>query len=467
MQIYQKVSPEIITELKQVCGEKHVIIDAEKLENYSRDETPDSHYACLPEVVVLPEDTEQIAQIIKLANREKIAVVPRGAGTGLACGAIPICGGIVLSLERLDRILEINKEALFMRVQAGVRVDEIQKAARQFGLFYPGDPCSGDSCFIGGNLATNAGGNKAVKYGTTRNQIHEFEMVTPLGEIVRLGSRLTKNSTGYCLEQLIIGSEGTLGVITDATIKLKPLPRHSLDLLGIFSAMDPALSTVLQILAKGLNPTCIEFMDNGSLRSVQRFLQESLPHGEQGHYLIVQLEADSVEELENKSVAFDELCNIQGALAVLVADSQKIWKARRAFTEATRGESAVQSYEDVVVPVDCLSAAVSAANRIAAQVQLAIRLVCHAGDGNIHLTLYRNDLCAQEWEKRLTGFQQELFRVIYEMGGRLSGEHGIGQKRKDWLQKMAHPVELDMMRRIKQALDPNRILNPGKIFDLE
>ena len=212
MKSYNPVTPDILTELKLIVSEKYCFSDEEKCAVYSNDETPDNKYACLPEAVVLPATAEEISRIVKLANHANFAVVPRGAGTGLACGAVPVGGGVVLSLERFDQIVEVNAAAMYMTVQAGVRTDEIQKAAKAAGLFYAGDPCSGDSCFIGGNLATNAGGNRAVKYGTTRHQVYEFEMVTPLGDIVRLGSRLNKNTTRYCLEQLVMGSEGTLGI---------------------------------------------------------------------------------------------------------------------------------------------------------------------------------------------------------------------------------------------------------------
>ena len=467
MQQYNPVTPEILTELKAIVGGKYAFSDPDKLETYSRDETPDSKYAHLPDVVVLPGTTEEVAHVVKLANRERISIVPRGAGTGLACGAVPVTGGIVLSLERFDRVIEVNPDAMYMVVQAGVRTDEVQKAAKAAGMFYAGDPCSGDSCFIGGNLATNAGGNRAVKYGTTRHQVYEFEMVTPLGDIVHLGSRLNKNTSGYCLEQLVMGSEGTLGIITQATLKLKPLPAHVIDLLAVFPDVETAIAIVGHMLRAGLNPTCVEFMDNATVQSVERFLQEKLPNSDIGHYVIIQMEADSEEDLENKTLTLDELCSANGAISVLVADSQKIWKARKAFTEATRVESAVQSFEDVVVPVNRIPEAAEACNRIAAKVGLTLRMVSHAGDGNIHITLFRGDLPETEWDQRLGSFQEELYEVVYRMGGRLSGEHGIGYKRKDLMQRFTDPVELDMMRRIKNALDPNLILNPGKIFDME
>jgi glycolate oxidase len=208
-------------------------------------------------------------------------------------------------------------------------------------------------------------------------------------------------------------------------------------------------------------------MDNATVQSVERFLQEKLPHSDIGHYIIIQMEAISEEDLENKTVAIDELCSANGSIAVLVADSQKIWKARKAFTEATRVESLVQSFEDIVVPVDCIPQTVEESNRIAAKCGLTLRMVSHAGDGNIHITLFRSNLSEEDWDKRLSAFEHELYESVYKMGGRLSGEHGIGYKRKALMQEFTNPVELDMMRRIKKALDPNLILNPGKIFDVE
>lgn len=467
MQNYSLVTPDILKALQSIVGDKFAFTDLEKREAYSRDETPDSKYTCWPEAVVLPKTSDEVARIVRLANQKQFPIIPRGAGTGLACGAVPVTGGVVLSLERFDQILEINSAAMYMTVQAGVRTEEVQKAAKAAGLFYPGDPCSGDSCFIGGNIATNAGGNRTVKYGTTRHQVYQIEVVTPLGEIVRLGSRLNKNTTGYCLEQLIMGSEGTLGIITHATLKLKPLPQNVIDLLAVFPDMEKALAIVGHMLRAGLTPTCVEFMDNATVQSVERFLLESLPNSDGGHYIIIQMEAGSQEDLETKSIQLDDLCSANGAISVLVADPQKIWKARKAFTDATRRESAIQSYADIVVPVDRILEAADASNRIAAQYGLTLRMVSHAGDGNIHLSVFRCKLTEEEWKTRLGAFEAELYEVVYKLGGRLSGEHGIGLKRKKLMRKFTDPVELDMMRRIKKALDPNLILNPGKIFDAE
>jgi len=464
---YNPVTATIIEELTNIVGSANILTDPEKMEPYSHDEEIDPRKVYMPEVVVFPHTTDQVAAIVQLANRELIPVVPRGAGTGLANGAVPIYGGIVLSLERMNKILEVNKENMYMVVEPGVRTEAVQEAAKSVGLFYAGDPCSGDSCFIGGNVATNAGGNRAVKYGTTKDQIYSIEVVTPQGEIVTLGARLKKKSTGYNLEQLIIGSEGTLGIITKITLKLKPLPQHVVDLLAVFDNIDTAISIVGKLLHAGIMPTCVEFMDNTAIKSVEKFLNEKLPYSDVGNYVIIQVEGQNEDDLDDKSIAIDELCSESGALAVLVADSQQIWRARKAFAEAVRAESLVHGKEDVVVPVDKIPETIREINRLSAKYDLPARTASHAADGNIHLNTLKGDLPDEEWDARLSAFQQELYKFVYQIGGRLSGEHGIGYKRRDLMEQMTDPVELKMMKAIKKALDPNLILNPGKIFNIE
>ncbi|MDU4960525.1 MAG: FAD-binding oxidoreductase [Sporomusaceae bacterium] len=467
MQHYHSVTDAILAELRQIAGERYVLTDAEKMEPYAHDEVTDSRYHHLPEAVVLPDSAEQVAAILKLANRELIPVVPRGAGTGLACGAVPLTGGIVVSLERMNRVLEINTESLFMVVEPGVRTDDVQKAAKEQGLFYAGDPCSGDSCFIGGNVATNAGGNKAVKYGTTRHQVYGMQVVTPTGEIVELGGRLAKNTTGYSLEQLVIGSEGTLGIITRITLKLMPLPSHVVDLLAIFPDIDSAVGIVGKVIKAGVTPTCVEFMDNVTIKSVENFLNEKLPHSDNGHYIILQVEADTEDLLDDKSVLLDELCTDNGALSVLVADPQKIWRARKAFAEAVRHESLVMAKEDIVVPVDQIPELMREIALLSDKYQLVARTASHAGDGNVHLNILKGSMPDEAWDQKIDAMQKELYTAVYRLGGKLSGEHGIGYKRKQLMQEFTPAAELNMMRAIKKALDPNLILNPGKIFDVE
>ena len=465
---YTPINDEILTRLKEIAGSKNVLTETDAMQPYSHDEVTDPAYHHMPEAVVFAESAHQAAAIVQLANEYHFPVVPRGAGTGLACGAVPIYGGIVLSLEKMNHILEINTDSLYAVVEPGVRTSDLQKAAEEKGLFYAGDPCSGDSCFIGGNIATNAGGNRAVKYGTTRHQVYSIEIVNPTGRIVQLGARLQKQSTGYCLDQLVIGSEGTLGIITKATLKLLPKPRYKLDLLAVFDDTAASIGVVNKIIKAGITPTCVEFMDNITIKSVERYLNETLQGSDTGNYLIVEVEGTSEDDLDDKAIVLDELCTASGASSVLVADPARIWQARKAFAEAVRAESLIVCKEDVVVPVDQEPRLLARILELARKYGLITRIASHAGDGNIHLNILKNeDLTYEQWEEKVSENQQELYRFIYQLGGRLSGEHGIGSKRKALMEEFTNPDELAMMRAVKKALDPNNILNPGKIFDVE
>lgn len=464
---YTKISQEILAKLQALVGAQNVITEQEQLAIYAHDEVTDPAYHHLPEAVVFAENTQQVAAVVKLANEYKFPVVPRGAGTGLACGAVPIYGGVVLSLEKMNKIIEINADAMYAVVEPGVRTSDLQAAAAEKGVFYAGDPCSGDSCFIGGNVATNAGGNRAVKYGTTRHQVYAIEVVNPTGHIVQLGARLQKQTTGYCLDQLVIGSEGTLGIITQITVKLMPLPKYSMDLLAVFESAEAAIGTVNKLIKGGITPTCVEYMDNITIKSVERYLGTSLQGSDKGNYLIVEVEAASEDDLDEKACLMDEICTENGAGDVLVAEHDKIWQARKAFAEAVRAESLIVCKEDVVCPVDQEPALLAEILRLAQKYQLVTRIASHAGDGNIHLNILKQeDEDYADWDSRVKANQQELYRFIYAHGGRLSGEHGIGAKRKKLMEEFTNPDELEMMRAIKKALDPNNILNPGKIFDL-
>lgn len=465
---YNKITPELLARLQQIVGEQNVLTDEDNIELYSHDEVTDPAYHHAPEAIVLAETTEQVAAVVTLANEAHFPVVPRGAGTGLACGAVPIFGGIVLSLEKMNKIVEINEEAMYVVVEPGVRTSDLQAAVEERGLFYAGDPCSGDSCFIGGNIATNAGGNRAVKYGTTRHQVYAVECVNPLGKIVNLGARLKKQSTGYSMEQLIIGSEGTLGVITKATLKLMPKPQNVMDLLAIYEDPSAAIATVNQIIKSGMIPTCVEYMDNITIKSVENYLGTKLQGSDKGNYLIVEIEGADEDSLDEMACTLDEICSELGASDVLVAEREKIWTARKNFAEAVRAESLIVCKEDVVVPVDQEPALFAEILRLAEKYKLVTRIAAHAGDGNIHLNILKmKDEDYADWEERTHQNQEELYSFIYAHGGRLSGEHGIGFKRKSLMEKFTDPAELDMMRAIKKALDPNNILNPGKIFDVE
>lgn len=463
MHKFNPVTSELIEELKQVCGPTHVLTDPEKLELYKTDEEGNPKYHRLPEVVVLPACTEEVAAIVKLANKYLVPVTPRSAGTSLSGGAIPVYHGIVLLMERMNKVVELNAESLYITVEAGVRTEDIQNLAQENNLLYAGDPCSADSCLIGGNIATNAGGNKAVRYGTTRHQVYAVEIVTPTGEITNVGARLNKNSTGFALEQLLMGAEGTLGIITKATLKLVPLAPQRMDLLAIFTDLEQSIRLVGKILKAGINPTSIEFLENAAVQSTSRYTGIVLPYLHNGHYVIVTLESFSEEDLENNICVLDEICTQAGAVEVLEAD-ERVWKLRKNFTEAARVDSLISMTEDAVVPVDQIASTILKLEEIRAKYGVQVRTAAHIGDGNIHFKLLKCDLSDEDWNKALEAMHKEVFEYIYSVGGRISGEHGIGSKKTGLMKEFTDPVEFAIMQSIKKAMDPNNILNPGKIF---
>jgi len=465
MKTYAPVTEEVIEALKGVVGAEYVMTDAETLEHYQTDEETNPRKFHKPEVVVKPASAQEIAEIMKLANKFDVPVTVRSAGTSLADGAIPVCGGIVLLMERLNKIIELNTEGMYLVTEAGVPTIEVQRVANEAGYLYAGDPCSADSCLIGGNIATNAGGNKAVRYGTTRNQVYSVEVVTPTGDIVTLGSTLKKNSTGYCLEQLVMGSEGTLGIITKATLKLLPLCPYKLDILAIFTELDKAIGVVPNLIKAGLNPTSVEFMDNGFVRSASDYCELKLPHYEDGYYVIITVETFNEEELESKMEQLDEICTESGATDVLEAD-ERVWKIRRNCLESTRVLSLISTSDDLVVPVDKIAECIEHLNEVSKKYSFKLLCLAHAGDGNLHFQILKCDLSEEEWEKQLSEFHAEAYAYVYSLGGRLSGEHGIGAKKLPAMEKYTDPVEMKMMRAIKAALDPKGILNPGKVFNV-
>ena len=460
---YNPVTEEVLEALRAALGAENVKVDEETLDRYKTDEETDPRFHHLPEVVVLPGSTEEVAEVMKIANKYLVPVTPRSAGTSVSCGAVPVHGGIVLLLERMDKIIEMNTEAMYMIVEAGARTIEIQKMANEAGFLYAGDPCSADSCLIGGNIATNAGGNKAVRYGTTRHQVYSIEVVTPTGEIVELGNRLKKCSTGYCLDQLVMGSEGTLGIITKATLKLLPLCPYKLDILAVFTDVKKAVDLVPNLIKAGLNPTSIEFMDNGFVRAASDFTEIRLPHYEDGSYVIVTVETFNEDELDMKMEQLDEICTQCGATDVLEAD-ERVWKVRRNCLEGTRVLSKVSHSDDLVVPVDKIADCIEHLNEVAKAYSFKLLCLAHAGDGNLHFQILKCDMTDEQWEDEVNRFHAEAYEYVYSLGGRISGEHGIGAKKVTAMETYTNPVELEIMRTIKRSLDPNNILNPGKVF---
>lgn len=466
MSNYNSVTPEFIDELKTLLGEKYVKTDADTLDRYKTDEEADERCFHLPDVVVIPANAEEIAGVVKLCNKYLIPLTVRGGGTGIVDGAIADKGGVVLLMERLNKIIELNKEGLYMVAQAGVRTLDIQAAAKAENLLYAGDPSSSDSCQIGGNLATNAGGIKAVRYGVTRNQVYAVQIVTPYGDIVDLGSPLKKCSTGYCMEQLVIGSEGTLGIITQVTLKLQPLPPYKIDMLAIFHDPMAAIGVVPQLVKAGIDPTSIEYMDNPNVRTTSEYLEfPGAPHVEDGIYVIITIETFNEDELDMKMEQASDICEAAGAVDVLEAD-ERIWSMRRNCLESVSLISKVCTTDDVVVPVDEMSDMIQYIIKTVVKYPFPLRINAHIGDGNLHIVLCKLDLSDEEWEAELSRFTEEVYTYAYAHGGRLSGEHGIGSKKAHFLERFTPGGELELMRKIKKAWDPNNILNPGKVFNL-
>lgn len=467
---YTKVDAGIARELVSIVGEKNVVFgNAEALEGYAHDEVAEKAYHHMPEIVVKPAGADEIAAIMALANKHRIPVTPRGAGSGLSGGAIPVHGGIVLSVERMNRIIEIDRENMMVVVEPGVVTNEINEVLKPYGLFYAGYPMSLETCFIGGNVAENAGGGKAIKYGVTGRYVCGLEVVLPTGEIVTLGGKRIKDVTGYDLLHLMIGSEGTLGIFTRIILKLLPLPASRAGLLVLFPDIETAIAAVPKIMTGGkVIPTAMEFMDALSVETSCRYLNEKLPYEGAGAMLLIEVDGNNRTEVEDAYFAIGDMCTAAGASEVYVADNattlERIWKIRRNIAEAFKVYSPVQSLEDIVVPVAAIPAAVRRIQAISEKYECPIPCYGHAGDGNLHATPVKNPAISNdEWHKRLEGILHEMYEATCELGGTISGEHGIGSKRLPYMPLVMSETELALLRRIKDAFDPNHVLNPGKV----
>jgi glycolate oxidase len=468
---YATVNDQIKRELADICGERNVITAQEKLETYSHDETTAEEWSQMPDVAVTPTDAEQIAQVVRLANRENIPLTPRGAGSGLSGGAIPQLGGISISVEKMNKILEIDYGNMCAVAEAGVVTNELQNAVAEKGLLFAGYPMSLQSCYLGGNIAENAGGGKAVKYGVTGRYILGLELVTPTGDIVQLGGKLSKDVSGYDLKQLVIGSEGTLGIVTKAIVKLIGLPKAKGDLLCLFDSAAAAIDTVPILMSQGLVPTSIEFMDKLSVQTACEYLNENLPYEDCGAMLLIEIDGPDPEKVTDELEATGDVLMDNGATEVYVADNtttqERVWSVRRNIAEAFKVYSPIQSLEDIVVPYAQIPEIIPHLERLSEEYDTQIPCYGHAGDGNLHATLVKNpEHSMAHWHEIEPKILRELYRVTHELGGKISGEHGIGIKRKSYLSELVDPVEMGLMRAVKQAWDPNNIMNPGKIFDL-
>lgn len=470
---YAPVTPEIARRVAAIVGERNVVFaQPERLEPYGRDESVDESGAHPPELAVRPAAAAEIQAIVRLANQEHIPITPRGAGSGLSGGAVPVCGGIALDVARMNRILEIDTENLMVVVEPGVITSEINEKLRPHRLFYAGYPMSLETCFIAGNVAENAGGGKAVKYGVTGRYVTGLDVVSPTGDLLQLGGKLVKDVTGLNLLQLMVGSEGTLGIFTRIILKLLPLPQSSVDLLCLFRTPREAIAAVPRVMTgTGIIPTAMEFMDQTSVRASCGYLNESIPYEQAGAMLLVTVDGTDADQVVRDYERIGEACEAAGAFEVYVADnrttSERIWRIRRNIAEAFKVLSPHQSLEDIVVPVAAIPAMVEAVEKLSAAYDVPIPCYGHAGDGNLHATPVMNPAWTMaRWRETLPRLLTDLYRETARLGGRISGEHGIGCKRKAYMPLVVDEGSLRMMRAIKQALDPNGIMNPGKIVDV-
>ncbi len=463
---YNKVDQMLLKRLGDMVDPKYLITDRNDLVPYSKDETSDAQ--AFPEVVVKPENTKQVSEIMKLANEFLVPVTPRGLGTGVSGGALPIRGGILLSLERFTKIIEIDKGNMVAIVEPGVITGNLQQAVEKEGLFYPPDPASLDSCSIGGNVAECAGGPRAVKYGTTRDYIRGLEAVLPTGEILNLGGKIHKNATGYHIIGIIIGSEGTLAIVTRIILKLLPLPKYRVDLLVPFKDFHTASTAIARIFETSIVPVNIEFMEHKAITALKAYLKEDFPYSDAGAHLLVGVDGSTKETVEKEYETIGEVCLNEGAIDVFVAETpqnkERLWKARRSLHDALEQRSRVMEREDVVVPVATIPELLDFVHQLAEETGLEIVPFGHAGDGNVHINILKKDLPDDEWKKRNGEAVGKLLRKVVALGGMISGEHGIGTVKKPFLPLSLSKEEIELAKRIKQAFDPHAILNPGKIF---
>jgi glycolate oxidase len=462
---FPRVTPEVVGELRALLGPDAVSTAPEDLERYGADETEDLVFP--PEAVVRPASVEEVQAVFRLATRERLPVTPRAAGTGLSGGCLPVRGGLSLSLERMNRILELDLENLVAVVEPCVITETLQRAVEAEGLFYPPDPASRGSCTLGGNVAECAGGPRALKYGVTKDYVLGLEAVLPDGRLIRTGGKLLKNVTGYNLTQLLVGSEGTLAVVTKIILKLLPLPALSRTLLVPFPTLESAAGTVAAIFQARVVPCACEFMERAAVEAAARHLGRNPPHATAEAVLLLEVDGNDEATLQAEALRIGEVATARGALDVFLAETPEhrrdLWALRRAMGEAVKKLS-VYKEEDTVVPRARLPELIRGVKEICARHGLTSICYGHAGDGNIHVNLLRMDLSERAWEDVLPRAIREIFAHTVALGGSLSGEHGIGWVQKEFLPIALGPAEIDLMRALKRAFDPLGLLNPGKIF---
>ena len=452
----------VIQGIKDIVGKENVVDDRETRICYSYDAT---NLRYLPDLIVYPHNREQISAILKLANEARFPVIPRGAGTGFTGGTLPIEGGVVLVLTKMNRILQIDPQNLLAVVEPGVVTYHLQQEVEKIGLFYPPDPASLKSSTIGGNVAECAGGPRAVKYGVTKDYVLGLEVVLPTGEIISTGVQTVKSVVGYDLTKLLVGSEGTLGIVTKVILRLLPLPKAKRTMLAMFPNIEAAATTVSQIISSRIIPTTLEFMDNATIRCVEDYLHMGLPV-EAGALLIIEVDG-APEALSGEIEEIRKICLTNRSIETKVArdnkEAEELWKARRAVSSAVVKLNPTKINEDVTVPRSKVANLLRQMEAISKKHNLIIVNFGHAGDGNIHVNVLIDRRKPGE-EERAHAAVKEIFEAALGLGGTLSGEHGIGITKAPYLAMELGDMGVEVMKRIKQSFDPNNILNPGKIF---
>jgi len=460
------VDEEVLEQLEAIVGPNDIILTKEKLIDYAHDESSiELHY---PEVVVKAENTGEVSKILSLANQKRIPVTPRGGGTGLCGGAIPIYGGILLSLEKMNRIVELDEENLMATVEPGVFIMDLHAYVEERGFLYPPDPGQKMGT-IGGNISTNAGGMRGVKYGVTRDFVQGLEVVLPTGDVVHMGGKTVKNSTGYSLIDLIIGSEGTLGVVTKAILRLVPLPKINVTLYAPYKDFQDASRTVSEIIKNKIVPPAIEFVDQSSILVAERYLRRPMPRNDAPAFVLIRIDGNDREAVDSDYLAVGEICMKNNALDILVADTKeeqaKTWEGRSCIIDAAKAEGFIEVL-DCVVPRNKIPNLIKGLNDISQRYGVECQNFGHAGDGNVHTNVLKKNMSDEEWSSKIPKLIDEVYRLSVSLGGTLSGEHGIGLTRKVFLPLALEEKQIELIKEIKRVFDPNNILNPGKIFDL-
>jgi len=461
---YGSLSEALTDKFRQVLGERNVLTGDER-ESYARDEAPGSARA-IPDLVLKPGSTGEVASIMRLADEARIPVIVRGAGTGLSGGSVAFYGGIVLSAERMNRILEIDRENFVATVEPAVTLEQLYQAVQEHGLYYPLYPGE-KTAALGGNVATNAGGMRAVKYGVTRQFVLGLEAVLPTGEIIETGGKFVKCSTGYDLTQLIVGSEGTLAVITKVLLRLTSPPGKTEILFVPFHSLHEAIQSVPDILARGIVPVGIEFMEKDAVQMVEQFTGREIPLHDHEAFLLIIVEGADDDAIQRVSTSIGEACLAHGAVDVYIPGSERakrnLLEAREKFYPAAQ-RLGMLDIADVVVPRSRIADFMMQARELSEDSRIPLVACGHAGDGNVHLCLMDDGTGVPA--ERVKELLSRIYEVGVSMGGTVSGEHGLGSAKKDYLRLAFDEVEIRLMRRVKQAFDPNGIMNPGKLFDI-